>query len=41
MIMGACIGLAALLVPLYFLITRKSAFEKAAAARRLAVPNQS
>jgi len=31
----------ALLVPLYFLITRKGAFEKAAAARRLAVPSQS
>ena len=41
MVVGACIGLAALLVPLYFLITRKGAFEKAAAARRLAVPSQS
>jgi hypothetical protein len=41
MIVGACISLAALLVPLYFLITRKGAFAKAAAARRLAVPSQS
>jgi hypothetical protein len=29
---GACIGMAVVLVPLYFLITRKAAFEKAAAA---------
>jgi hypothetical protein len=32
MIMGACMGLVMLLIPLYFLITRKAAFEKAAAA---------
>ena len=33
MVMGACLGLAATLVPLYFLVTRKDAFEKAATAR--------
>jgi hypothetical protein len=31
LILGACSGLVGLLVPLYFLITRKQAFEKAAA----------
>lgn len=30
----ACLGLAGLLIPLYFLVTRKQAFEKAAAAAR-------
>lgn len=30
---GACMGLAVVMIPLYFLITRKAAFEKAAAAR--------
>jgi hypothetical protein len=29
---GACIGLAAVMIPVYFLITRKAAFEKAATA---------
>ncbi|MGO9085391.1 MAG: hypothetical protein ACLQBK_09210 [Candidatus Sulfotelmatobacter sp.] len=32
-IVGSCMGLACLAVPLYFLITRKRAFEKAAASR--------
>jgi len=31
LILGACGGLIGLMVPLYFLITRKQAFEKAAA----------
>lgn len=30
--MGACLGLAGILVPIYFLVTRKQAFERAAAA---------
>jgi len=31
LVLGACFGLAGMLVPLYFLVTRKQAFEKAAA----------
>jgi hypothetical protein len=34
MMMGSFVGLVTLLIPLYFLITRKAAFEKAATARR-------
>ena len=36
LIMMGCFALLWILVPLYFLITRKQAFEKAAAARNLA-----
>ena len=39
-VLGACVSLATFLVPLYFLITRKVAFEKAAAARRLMSSSQ-
>jgi len=34
-VMGACMGLVGLLVPLYFLVTRKEAYERAAAGRDL------
>ena len=36
-IVGSCMGLVFLAVPLYFLITRKGAFEKAAASRTAAI----
>jgi len=36
---SACSGLALMLVPLYFLITRKTAFEEAATARQLKASN--
>lgn len=32
LVLGACVGLAGLMVPMYFLITRKQAFERAALA---------